>query len=158
MTKEREPGSMEDALLRVLGKLGMECACAATGRHDHYLRAVSDPDKPTQHLTVPDMLALDKAYIAAGGPGAPLWETAGRMLKARLGAEFSDAAAIGRVGQELAKEGGEAIAAMFGMAQPDADLKALKEGLRDLEELADRTSASIAAVRSAIAHRQQKPP
>jgi len=159
VTKERDPGTMEDALLRVLGKLGMEAACAATRRQDHYLRAVSDPDKPTQNLTVPDMLALDEAYIAVGGIGAPLWETAGRLLKARCTTQFADAAALGQVGKDMVREGGEAFAAMFDVTQPGGgDRHARRKALKELTDLQLKVSEAIGVLTVSLTEEAQKPP
>jgi len=156
VTKHREPGSIEDALDLVIGALGMREAARATGRKDHYLRAASDAGK-AQQLTVPDMLALDKAHIAQGGD-ATIWQTAGRMLKAQCLGQFSDAVTFSEIGRDLVHEGGEAFAAMFDISQIGSAHKSKLQGaLRELVDLANKTNIAIAAVQAAI-ERNDKPP
>ena len=152
MTKLREPVSIENALLLTLGRLTIERAAEVTGRQPHYLRAASDPDKPDQLLSVRDMELLDLASHADFGDGFPLYEALGRRLESSAAERFADQAAIGRACMAVAKETGDATAAMIAASLPGASIPELETALRELEEADASTDGAIAVVRSALNH------
>ena len=156
MTKVRAPISIENALFKVLGQLGIEACCEVTARKAHYLRALADPDKREQ-LTVTDAIKLDLAHIHSGGGGAPIFETIALIIKAAHGELFSDAQAIGVQAQRVIREGGEAHVALFEAAQPAASEAALRESLRQLEESHTETASCIALVAGILASRGRPP-
>ncbi|WP_242140842.1 hypothetical protein [Sphingomonas sp. TREG-RG-20F-R18-01] len=146
MTKLRTPLSIENALYKVLGRIGIEAACDSTGRKAAYLRNLSDPDKREQ-LTVADAIKLDLAHRQSGAGGAPIYETIGLLLQATDAELFSDSRAIGRVAMEVIKEGGEAHVALVNASFPGASPQDFTETLRELEENAAALSKAIALIR-----------
>lgn len=156
MTKLRAPLSIENALLKVLGKLGMEGACEATGRAAHYIRALSDPDKREQ-LTIADALALDLEHQRQGNVGAPIFETYGHLLKAASAEVFTDAAAIGEVFHTILLEDGEANAALLLAQRPGVTLEQLRHALRELEDSIRVRSDAAVILKSVIEHREAPP-
>lgn len=151
MTKERAPCSIENALYRVLGALGIERAAEVTERTEGYLRALSDPERREQ-LTVRDLELLDLAHDGAHGTGFPLFEALGRRLGTARGERFSDAAAIGRHAVDVARENGEACAALLAAAlAAGSDPKALERALRETEDVHRVATEALATIRAAIA-------
>lgn len=157
MTKLRPPLTVEDAINRVIGDMTIDAAAAATGRSPHYLRALSDPDKREQ-LTVVDLIKLDTAHSEAGGAGAPLYETVGRILKATTATYFSDASAIAAILPEVLREDADAHIALAAAMLPGASDRQLLDTLRELEESHIKTGEALVIVRGAIANRATKPP
>lgn len=156
MTKVRAPITVENALFRVLGEIGIEVAAQITNRGTDYLRALSDPDR-RERLTIEDAIKLDLQYREGGGLGFPIYETYGRIVEAMASERFADAAAIGAVTVRHAKEAGEATAALVAAAQPGADRLVLEAALRELEQADDATADSIATVRQALARARDAP-
>ncbi len=156
MTKVRAPITVENALFRVLGEIGIEVAAQITNRGTDYLRALSDPDR-RERLTIEDAIKLDLQYREGGGLGFPIYETYGRIVEAMASERFADAAAIGKVTVRHAKEAGEATAALVAAAQPGADRAVLEAALRELEQADDATAESIATVRQALARARDAP-
>ncbi len=145
MTKVRPPLSIENALYKVLGALGIEAACEATERKAAYLRNLSDPDKREQ-LTVADAIKLDLAHRQKGYGDAPIYETIGLIMKAADAELFSDSAAIGRVALDVIREGGQAHAALVQASFPGATPRDYDETLRELEESAAVIAKAITLV------------
>lgn len=137
MTKRRPPVSIERALFKVLGELGIDRAAEVTGREPDYLRSMSDPDTRYQ-LSVADALKLDLAHRAERQePGVavyPIYEAYGLLLDTEGGARFADAEAIHRQAAAVAKEGGEATAALIRASLPSATPADDQAALRQLEE------------------------
>lgn len=157
MTKTRAPVSIENALFKVLGQLGIEECCEVTARKAHYLRALADPDKREQ-LTVTDAIKLDLAHLRSGGGGAPIYETIALIIKAAHGELFRDAETIARQAQAVIREGGDAHVALFEAAQPSASDATLRNSLRELEESHIETGKAIALVGGILAARAAQPP
>jgi len=150
MTKLRPPVSIENTLHRVLGELGAERAAEVTGRARSYLNDACDPDKP-QLLTVRDAIALDLACVEAGDPTFPLYETYGLLLRAATAERHADALAIGRHAAAVAKESGEATAALVSAALAPGDVPAMEHALRQTEESLEASTDAIATIGAQLA-------
>lgn len=133
MTKERAPLTVENALFRVLGAIGVEVAAEATGRSESYLRALSDPDK-RECLSCEDALRLDLEHIARGHDGAPITETMALILDQRQAERFADQAELLRRTKIAISEGAEAQVALLSAAQPGASLADLAAARRETEQ------------------------
>ena len=157
MTKLRPPLSIENALMKVLGSITIEVAANVTGRKEHYLRDLTDPDKRAQ-LTVIDAIKLDLAHRLAGQPGAPLYETIGLILRSTDAEIFSDAVQLGNVAVRVIREGGEAHAALCAASRPGASLAQLQDTLREIEESIGEHAKAVAHLQAMIQHRTQQPP
>lgn len=163
MTKVRPPLTIDNALYKVLGRIGIEAACEITSRKAAYLRNLSDPAK-RETLTVVDAIKLDLAHRQTGAGGAPIYETIGLILQAANAELFSDARAIGRVAIDVIREGGQAHAALVHASFPGATPRDLDETLRELEENAAEVAKAITLIagiraghRAAIRASQQPP-
>lgn len=146
MTKVREPVTMENTLFRVLGKLTIERAAEVTGRSESYLRALTDPDKREQ-LTVRDLSALDLECAAAGDASNPLYTTLGLLMDADRAERFADAAAIGRHAVDTAREGSEAVVALFEAALDPGNQPKLDRALRESEDIVRTATGAVATLR-----------
>lgn len=156
MTLLREPLSIENALFKTFGELTLERCAELTGRKPHYLRAIADPAK-RERLTVIDLIKLDSATIRAGR-GAPLFETAGLILKAVQAEIFSDELAIGDVAAEVLKEHADVHLAFFRAVRPGSTTRDLQELLRQAEEANRADQLAITTVRNILERRAQAPP
>lgn len=121
MTKDRAPLSIDAALARIAGKLpeNYKDMARITGRMDRTVRNWGDPDTREQ-IPVDCAIALDLAYIAAGGTGAPIFEAYALKLELAEASRFGDRHQLLRHAQDVAKETGEANAAIIGAAHPGA--------------------------------------
>lgn len=135
MTKHRPPLSFDAGMARIAGLLpnGWKDMAEATGRSQGHLRNCGDPDK-REHLSIDDALALDVAFMEAGGLGAPLHEAYTAQLKARFAHRFADALELARLAAEVIREGGEAHAALVLAARPGASASDRAVSLREVEE------------------------
>lgn len=121
MTKARAPLSIDAALARIAGLLpeGFDDMARVAGRQVRTVRNWSDPDTAEQ-VPVDCAIALDLAYIAAGGSGAPIFEAYALKLELADAAKFGDRHQLLRHAQDVARETGEANAAIIGAAHPAA--------------------------------------
>lgn len=122
MTKAREPSTFEDAILRIVDRIGWAAAADAVGKGERVIRNWSDPDMDRQP-TIDEALKLDAEYLNAGGGAAPLMSVYAARLD-RAAAPAADSAEIAAAVGAAAKEVGEAIAAGVAAAQPGASRKA----------------------------------
>lgn len=121
MTKPRAPLTIDAALARIAGQLplGFDDMARVAGRQVRTVRNWGDPDTPEQ-VPVDCAIALDLAYIAAGGTGAPIFEAYALKLELADAAKFGDRHQLLRHAQDVARETGEANAAIIGAAHPAA--------------------------------------
>lgn len=157
MTVAREAMTIENRLRLVLGTLTIEHAAAITARSEGYLNALTHPRRREQ-LSMRDAEMLDLEYHKATGKGFPLYEALGLRLETAGAGRFAEAAAIGQLAGEFAKEGGEAIAGMVAAAMSNGDRATLERTLFELEDADRVTSLAIGAVRQALAHARDGPP
>lgn len=152
MTKLRAPLSIDAALARIAGQLpqGWAGIGEATGRAERTARNWGDPDTPE---AVPMDLAirLDLAFQAAGGQGAPIFETYALQLELAAATRFADRFALAKLAAETVRECGEANSALITASQPEANTSDHINALREIEE-------AIAALNQARAQLDQKPP
>jgi hypothetical protein len=149
MTKEREPVTIEDALMTVLGQLKIREAAGILGCSPAYLQATTDPDKREQ-LNVRDLEVLDLEHHSRFGQGFPLHEALGRRLATSRAERFADAAEIGRCGARLARENGEAVTALFEAALVSGDPKLVEEAMRQTEDVVREATATLASLRAVL--------
>lgn len=135
MTKHRAPLTIDAALARVAGQLpgGWADMATATERSESLVRAWGDPERREQ-IPICDAITLDLAYRAAGGDGAPLFETYAWQLDQAGVFRFSDEIALGRIAAEAIREGGEANAALVLAAQPGSTDRERREAAREVKQ------------------------
>lgn len=120
MTKARDPSTFEDAILRIVDRIGWAAAADAVGKGERVVRNWSDPDMDRQP-TIDEALLLDAAYLAAGGGEPPPMVAVYLTRLDRRQAPAADSAEIATATAVAAKEAGEAVAAAVAASQPGAD-------------------------------------
>lgn len=136
MTKTRAPVTFENALARIAGQIGWEKVGDALGIKERMARYYGEPDSPfaPERLLMVHVMDLDIAFQLGGGEGAPMYETYGLMLKARMAEQFSDQAALGMLTIDVIREGSEAHAALVRAQLPGATDKDRADAAREVEE------------------------
>lgn len=162
--KRRAPLSVHAAITRVVGQLPNDWTTASevTGRQPHLLRKYSDPDR-REELPVTDAIALDLAYMAAGGAGSPIFEAYAHKLELAELAKFADRIALHRQVVKVLREGGEAHTALVVACQPEATeadrANAMREAGEAFEALGNAINAlGVSAPPAAIAANERAPP
>jgi len=115
MTKFREPITFNRALTTLADLIGWDRCAAICGVSERTVRNWSDPDTDTE-IRLIDARRLDQAYLAAGGDFAPFHRTFALQLGLETREPADEAPAITAAAATIAKEGGEAIAAMLDAA------------------------------------------
>lgn len=135
MTKLRAPASIDAALARIAGQLpdGWAAMAAVARRAPRTVRNWGDPDTPEQ-IPLDAAIALDLAYQAAGGIGAPLYETYTMQLELPASERFASRHQLARLAAEYIRESGEAGAALVNAAQPGADHLEFRAAEREVLE------------------------
>lgn len=160
MTKLRPPVSCELALTRIAGLVGWERVAVICDQAPRTVRRWSDPDESPaagDALSLERATCLDAAYRAEGGDGAPLLQCSALRLEAALAASMVDQAAIAASAARSAKEHGEALAATFAAARPDAGQRELAAAERELEESIAASTDTLTKLRAVRAAREEKP-
>lgn len=132
MTKARDPSTFEDAIVRIADRIGWGAAADAVGKGERVVRNWSDPDMDRQP-TIDEAMALDAAYLAAGGGEPPLMAVYGRRLDRMVTAPAANADRIA-ASQRAAIEGGQAIAALMAAGLPNACARTLAVADKETEE------------------------
>ncbi len=144
MTKLRDPLSFEDDLGMMMKRLGAAAVREIAGRpSDRTIRDWADPDT-TRTPPIATCFALDCAWRAAGGPGAPFFDTYQRLLETQaaaiVGVDLSDLPDMTAV---VMREGAQAKIALMTAMLPGATRADFREAVREVEE-------SIAAYEATI--------
>lgn len=154
MTKLRDPVTVENTLNLLLGTITIERAAEVTERSAGYLRALSNPDT-RERLAFEDAIKLDLEWRAQGNEGYPLFETFDRLLTTTAVGRFANAAAIGRLTCLVAKEAGEATAALIEASLPGAGAAEWKAALRELEEADQANGPAMSLLRELLDQAEQ---
>lgn len=151
MTKLRAPGSIDAALSRIAGLVpdGWAGMASTVDRKERTVRNWGDPDTP-ESIPLECAIALDLAYIAAGGVGAPIHETYALQLNLQLQTQFGDILQLATLNAEFILEAGQAGAAVIQATAPGAPDKLKREALRESEEAATALARTIAALRRSV--------
>lgn len=152
MTKPRAPLTIDAALARIAGQLplGFDDMARVAGRQVRTVRNWGDPDTPEQ-VPVDCAIALDLAFIAAGGSGAPIFEVYALKLELAEAAKFGDRHQLLRHGQDVARETGEATAAIIGAAHPGATAADRARALAEATEAREALNQVIPLLAAEVA-------
>lgn len=133
MTKSRHPNTFQDAIIRIVDRIGWDGAADVVGKGERAIRNWSDPDMDREP-TIGEAFELDAAYLEAGGSAPPpMMAVYSTRLSIRR-AKPSDRAAIAVATSTAAKEIGEALAASVAAAQPDSGPIVLRDAEREIGE------------------------
>ncbi|TPG14384.1 hypothetical protein [Sphingomonas oligophenolica] len=133
MTQLRAPLTFADAMTRVAGAIGWPAAARIVGRSQRAVRYWSEPGCRTTP-TIAQALALDAAFQAAGGDGAPFMETYAFLLDARLCERTACRRALVDELAIAAREGGEAIALGLSVSHSNASPRDTLRAVAEAEE------------------------
>lgn len=147
MTKLRAPLSVEQALSRIAGLIpdGYDGMSAIVDRTAGHIRAWGDPDREDQ-IPIDCAIALDLAYIEAGGEGAPIHEAYTHRLEMAALATFADGIALGRHAADTIRECGEAGEALVLAAQPGATPADRQKAEREVGEALEQLKRTFSVL------------
>lgn len=147
MTKPRTPLTIPHAITKIVGVLGVPAAAKVAGRAERRIYKWMDPDSDFAP-SLPQAIALDAAYRAAGGDGAPLYQVYAELL----GEEVAQHAACQlRLADDLARasrEFGEAAEATIAVIKPNAGERDVHRALAEAEEAHGAMGALMRRLRS----------
>ena len=118
MTKVRQPSTFSHGVTKVAGLIGWGACADVTGKSERAVRAWSDPEMD-RCPCIDDCLALDAAYLQAGGGEPPLLAVYQARLE-RMSTPPADSTELARATASVAKEAGEAVAALVVASMPGA--------------------------------------
>lgn len=147
VTKRRPALSFHLALTKIAGVLGWDRAAAIVGQAERTVRNWSDPDTSSS-ITIDAALALDVAYRAAGGDGAPMFQCYSTRLEVDTQEALFSTDAIARAASALAKESGEAVSAAIDASRPGASPLQLARAELEIEEMVAAGTATLAQIRA----------
>lgn len=142
MTKLRGPITYDAALARIAGLIGWAAMATATARAERTVRNWGDPDA-TESCPIECAELLDLAFQAAGGDGAPMFETYARRLDIARAERFADERQLSIFTGMLAKEAGEAVAALITASMPGACARDRTNAAQQVEELLNATTSTL---------------
>lgn len=159
MTKARAPLSIDAALARIAGHLpgGYNDMATIAGRAVRTVRNWGDPDTAEQ-IPLDCAIALDVAYIAAGGDCAPLFETYSLKLELAHMQRFACNIELARHTAEVIREGGEAHSALVRATLPGATEGDRADALRECVEAFDILKRTLALLEADPLADQHHPP
>lgn len=155
MTKRRAPLSIDTALARIAGQLpeGWAGMAQLTGYAERTVRAWGDIDREEQ-INMPAAIALDIAFQAAGGTGAPIFEAYGDMVRVAAAEAFADKQQLLRAAMDFMAENGEAELALLEATRPDAGPAELANATKQLLDVREDVDELLAG----LSGRQRAPP
>jgi hypothetical protein len=151
MTKRRDALTFERGLLRVADLIGWVEVARITGKSESAVRNWSDPDT-SAGITLAAALALDVAFHAAGGEGAPLLQVYQHRHGIDCAEAVADRAALAAGMADVARKDGEAIQAGILAALPGSSDAQLAAAELRLEESIAAEEAVLTKVH-ALRHR-----
>ncbi len=159
MTKPRAPLSIDAALSRINDFLpgGWAEMGQITGRSARTVRNWGDPDTGEQ-CPIDCAIALDLAYIAAGGDCAPLFEAYQLKLELAQMERFACNIQLARHTADVIREGGEAHSALVRATLPGATRADRREALRECAEAMDFLKRVFPLLEADRASEQHHPP
>jgi hypothetical protein len=150
VTKLRDPLTIENTLKIVVDNLGPDRVFAATGKTKAYFDGCTDQDT-RQKLRMDHAILLDLASDAKDGEGFLLHELYGRMLKTLQAEREAAAACISEHVSKLACETSESIASLCKVIRDAGDTAAVREAVRETEDLIRAGHATVAMLRHQLA-------
>lgn len=133
MTKVRPALSFENALAKIAGLIGWDGCAQICGKSERALRKWGDADVQS-HMRIDHALKLDSAYRAAGGAGAPIFDCYTLRLEIETAQACACSDELARATARVAKESGEALAALAMAARPGATEADRAIARREVEE------------------------
>jgi hypothetical protein len=147
MTKIREPLSIPDAVMTIMGGLGREEAARAAGKSATHVYRWANPDDDACVPNIEQCIALDSAYMSAGLGDGPLLRAYSAQVRGSLGgSEMRPMERLMQVVEEFGQLCGEVSAATAPGSPMGADLSS-DERARCLIAASDTRAALDAMIR-----------
>jgi hypothetical protein len=140
VTIERAPLSFPHAVTLISGRLGVPPMARVVRRSARLIYKWSHPEGRACP-TLLQAVALDAAYVAAGGEGAPFHDTYAKLLEIEVARLTASRDALADEIAEAAREAGEAVATSMAIARPGASQRAVYRALRQAIEA--RTAMAV---------------
>lgn len=145
MTKARAPLTFQDAVTKIAAEIGWDGCAAAVGKTERLVRYWSDPDEDREP-SITQALKLDAAYRAkTGSNSAPLLTAYAHLLGVDGFCPESGAALIA-LAASVARETGEAAAAVMEAALPGATDAKRAACVREVDEAIEALATTRAAL------------
>lgn len=133
MTKPRASLSFALAITSVLGLIGLADAARITRRAVRSVRHWSDGDRNITP-TLAQAIALDRAFIDAGGGYAPILESYARQLDVTLSPLIACHVGLGNDIAAFSRETADVISASIQIIQPGASPIVVHRAIAETEE------------------------
>lgn len=147
MTIARDPLTFDAAVTIITDLIGCDGAARAVGKSVSLIEKWSRPGTD-RSPNVAQALALDVAYIMAGGTGAPMHEMHEALLTREVGDTIACRRALGEALAEASTEMGEAFAAAMPLFQPGASPQQRSRALRETEQAYGAVGRMLRRVKS----------
>ncbi|SNS20873.1 hypothetical protein SAMN06295912_102273 [Sphingomonas laterariae] len=147
MTKRRDPLTFSLAITRVAGLLGWGDAAAIVDRSERTVRLWSESDAGGTP-TLDQAIALDRAYLAAGGDSAPLLRSYALQLETSMADAFADRIALAGDIAQAARESAEAVASSIHASQAGASPTAIHHAIAETEEASGAITRLLGRLKS----------
>ena len=133
MTKLRTPLSFSRAITTIAAAIGWEAAAKVTGRSVRTVRHWSESDRHGTP-TLDQALALDRAFIAAGGDHGPILSSYGLQLDVALVDAVACRTALAEDIAATTRETGDAISHCIQALHPGATPAQIYRAIAETEE------------------------
>lgn len=133
MTKPRAPLTFSLAITTVCGHIGWPAATRIARRKLRTVRYWSESEA-NGLPTLAQAIALDRAFIEAGGGFAPILESYARQLDLQLSSTMACRAALAEDIAQATLETADAISSSVRALQPDASPSQLHHAIKETEE------------------------
>jgi hypothetical protein len=134
VTKLRAPLSFSLAITTVAGQIGWRPAAAATRRAVRTVRHWSESDRHGTP-TLDQAIALDRAFIEAGGGYAPILESYVRQLDVAMTNAVACRVALAEDIAMASRETGDALGHCIAALQPGASPTTIYRAIAETEEV-----------------------
>jgi hypothetical protein len=140
MTLPRTPDTAAGAIVRIVGLIGYTAAAAVVGRKVTCVRDWTN-EATTSCPSFAQALALDAAFIAAGGENAPLHDAYAAQLEIELDVRTACTRTLSSEVATAARECGEFIAASLSVCQAGHSPNDVQRALLEADEAESRVAA-----------------
>lgn len=147
MTKLRAPLSFSMAITRIAGLIGWEEAARIVTRAERTVRLWSESDIGGTP-TLAQALALDMAYRAAGGQGAPILESYALQVEVALTDALACQLALADAIASVATESADAIASSIAVTRPGISPTLVHHAIAETEQASGALTRLVGRLKS----------
>ena len=147
MTKLRAPLTFSQVITCIAGRIGWKEAARLTRRAMRTVRHWSESDRRGLP-TLDRALALDRAYLEAGGEYPPILESYARQLDIALMPSIACRAALANDIAAAAREAADAVACAIQVTQPGISEAVVHRAIAETEESGTATTRLLSRLKS----------